>query len=73
MDIEYGALVVDKKGKSTGKVDYVIMDSWSGEPRKFMVRREQEDDAVFFTPQQVAKVTKARVTLNVTNDELEQT
>ena len=73
MDIEYGTPVVDKKGKSIGEVDYIIMDSWSGEPRKFMVRREQEDDAVFFTPEQVDKLTKKKVTLNVAVEELDQT
>jgi len=73
MDIEYGAVVTDKKGKTLGKVDYIIMDSWSGEPRKFMVRREKEGDAVFFTPGQVAEVTEKKVKLNIALEELEQT
>ena len=73
MDIEYGAVVTDKKGKTLGKVGYIIMDAWSGEPRKFMVRREEEDDAVFFTPGQVAEVTKDKVKLNITAEEIEQT
>ncbi len=73
MDIEYGAVVTDKNGKKLGKVDYIIMDSWSGEPRKFMVRRREEDDAAFFTPAQVAKVTKNKVTLNISAEEIEQT
>ena len=46
-----------------GKVSYVIMDGWSGEPRKYMVRREEEDDAVFFTPEQIDVVTKKKVKL----------
>jgi len=73
MEIEYGTPVADKNGKTVGKVDYVIMDGWSGEPRKYMVRREQEDDAVFFTPQQIAEVTKKKVKLNIATEELEQT
>ncbi|HEY98232.1 MAG TPA: hypothetical protein G4O16_08670 [Dehalococcoidia bacterium] len=73
MDIEYGALVTDKNGKILGDVNYVIMDSWSGEPRKYMVRREEEDDAVFFTPKQVAEVTEKGVKLNIAIDEMEQT
>ncbi|MGD9142612.1 MAG: hypothetical protein PVG61_02060 [Dehalococcoidia bacterium] len=73
MDIEYGAEVTDKNGKALGKVDYIIMDSWSGEPRKYMVRREEEDDAVFFTPDQVAEVKKNKVKLNITAEEIEQT
>jgi hypothetical protein len=73
MEIEYGTLVVDKDNKTIGTVDYVIMDSWSGEPRKFMVRRETEDDVVFFTPEQVAEATKEKVKLNLSAEELEQT
>jgi len=33
MDIEYGTLVVDKNDEALGTVDYIIMDSWSGEKR----------------------------------------
>ena len=73
MEIEYGVAVSDKNGKELGKVDYIIMDSWSGEPRKYMVRRENEDDAVFFTPEQVAETTGDNVKLNISADEIEQT
>ncbi len=73
MEIEYGTLVTDKNGKTLGKVSYIIMDSWSGEPSKYMVRREKEDDAVFFTPEQIAEVTKKMVKLNMAIEELEQT
>ncbi len=73
MEIEYGTLVEDKNGKTVGKVDYVIMDGWSGEPRKYMVRREEEGDAVFFTPEQIDGVIKKKVKLNIAIEELEQT
>ena len=73
MEIEYGTKVVDKNGKALGEVDYIVMDSWSGEPRKYMIRREQEDDVVFFAPGQIAEVVKGKVKLNVSNEELEQT
>jgi sporulation protein YlmC with PRC-barrel domain len=73
MEIEYGVVVVDKNGKELGKVDYIIMDTWSGEPRKYMVRRQDQDDAVFFTPDQVAEATKKNVKLNISADEIEQT
>ena len=73
MDIEYGAVVTDKKGKTLGKVDYIIMDACSGEPSKFMVRRKEEDDAAFFTPELVAEVKKKKVKLNITAEEIEQT
>jgi hypothetical protein len=73
MEIEYGNTVVDKNSQALGKVDYIVTDSWSGEPRKYMVRREKEDDAVFFTPGQVAEVVKGKVKLSVAGEELEQT
>ena len=72
MDVEYGALVVDKTGKSLGKVDHIVLDSWSGEPRKFVVRLEDDISAVYFTPQQVAEATKGKVKLNLAFEEMEQ-
>ena len=73
IEIEYGTKVIDKNGKAVGEVDYIVMDSWSGEPRKYMVRRDKGDDAWFFTPVQVAEVVKGKVKLKVANEELEQT
>ena len=73
MDIEYGAEVVDKNGKSLGKVNYIIMDAWSGEPGKYMVQREGEDGAFFFTPEQVAEVKENKIKLSISAEEIEQT
>lgn len=73
MEIEYGAVVVDKNGKKLGKVDYIVMDAWSGEPRKYMVRLEDQDDVVFFAHEQVAEATKKKIKLNISADEIEQT
>jgi len=73
MDVEYGALVVDKNGKSLGKVDHIVLDSWSGEPRKFVVRLDDEVSAVYFSPQNVAEATKEKVKLNLAAEEMEQT
>jgi len=73
MDIEYGALVVDKNGKSLGLVDHIVRDSWSGEARKFIVRLDDEVSAVYFSPQHVAEVTKDKVKLNLAVEEMERT
>ena len=73
MDIEYGTLVVDKNDKSLGTVDHIVMDSWSGEPRKFVVRLEGEVNAAYFSPEHVAEATKEKVKLNLSVEELEQT
>ena len=73
MDIEYGMLVVDKNDKSLGNVDHIVMDSWSGEPRKFVVRQGDGTSAVYFSPQHVAEATKKKVKLNLSVEELEKT
>jgi sporulation protein YlmC with PRC-barrel domain len=73
MDIEYGTSVVDKNGKSLGTVDHIVMDSWSGEPRKFVIRLEDEVSAIYFLPKDVAEATKEKVKLNLAVEEMDQT
>ena len=73
MDIEYGMSVVDKNGKSLGSIDHIVMDSWSGEPRKFIVRLDDEVSAVYFSPDDVAELTKGKVKLNLAIEEMERT
>lgn len=73
MDIEYGMSVVDKNNKPLGAVDHIVMDAWSGEPRKYMVRLEDDVSAVYFTPENVAEVTGKGVKLNIAVDEMECT
>ncbi len=73
MDIEYGMSVKDKNGKSLGKVDHIIMDAWSGEPRKYMVRLDDDVSAIYFTPENVAEVTKKTVRLNLAAEDIERT
>jgi sporulation protein YlmC with PRC-barrel domain len=73
MEIEYGAIVVDKNGKKLGEVDHIIMDSWSGEPRKFVVRLSDDVSATYFKPEHVAEATKKNVKLNLALEELDKT
>jgi len=73
MEIEHGMPVVDKNNKPLGAVFHIVMDGWSGEPRKFIVRLEDEVSAVYFTPEQVAGVTAGKVRLNLAMEEMEQT
>jgi len=73
MDIEYGMSVVDKNNKPVGTVDHIVMDGWSGEPRKFMVRLDDDVSAIYFTPENVAEVTRKGVKLNLAVEEMEQT
>ena len=73
MDIEYGMSVKDKNDKSLGKVDHIIMDAWSGEPRKYMVRLDDDVSAIYFTPENVAEVTKKTVKLNLAAEDIERT
>ena len=73
MEVEYGMNVVDKNGKPLGAVDHIVMDSWSGEPRKFIVRLDDEVSAVYFSPEQVAEVNAGKVKLTLALEEMEKT
>jgi len=70
MDIQYGMTVVDKNGKPIGKINKVILDMWSGEPRKYAVRLDGKIDMVFFTPQQVDTASVDGVKLAVTMEDI---
>jgi len=72
MNLEYGALVEDKNNKVVGRIDHIVLDMWSGEQRKFVVRRDAPQTDIFFTPEDVAKATNEKVKLNFSPDELEK-
>ena len=69
MQIEYGAEVIDKNDKVLGTVDHLIRDSWTGEIRKFMVRRKAPDKDFLFSPQDVLEVTKSKIKVNISINE----
>ncbi len=75
MEIEFGMPVLDKNDKSLGNIGKIFMDMWTGKPRKYMARREEDgpDTIVFFSPQQVGEVTGGKVKLNLPVEELEKT
>ena len=66
--MEYGAEVFDRNGKRLGKIDYIIRDTWSGEIKKFKVRKSDRD--LFFSPEDVIERTGSRLKLNLSLDEL---
>ncbi|MFC1914254.1 hypothetical protein ACFLXF_03170 [Chloroflexota bacterium] len=70
MEIEFGAKVTDQKGKVVGTVDHIVRDSWSGEIKKFMVRREDQD--LFLSTDDVAEATKSQVKLKISLEELNE-
>lgn len=72
MELEFKAEVVDRNGEVLGTVDHLVRDAWSGEIRKFMVRRKDMQEDLFLSPDDVAKATKTKITLNVTLEELHQ-
>lgn len=63
--------MVDKNNKLIGKINKVILDIWSGEPRKYSVRLDGKVDMVFFSPQQVDSVAGDTVKLNLAVEEIE--
>ena len=72
MELEYGAVVEDKDKKALGTVDHIVLDMWTGEQRKFVMRREAPQTDLFFSPKHVASATGEKVTLNISLDKLEQ-
>ena len=70
MDIEYGVLVEDKNNKVLGRINYIIRDTWTGEQRKFMVRRDAPQTDIFFSPNDIAERSRERVKLNLSLAEL---
>jgi hypothetical protein len=72
-EIEYGMAVLDKNSNSLGNIEKIIMDTWKGEPRKYMARCENETAAFFFAPEQVAAVHDRTVKLNIDRNDLDQT
>ena len=65
MDIEIGAKVEDKNGKSMGTVSNVVIDSWTGEISKFSVENEALETTVFYSPDVVAESTSTLVKLKI--------
>ena len=65
-----GAKVKDKNGKIIGQIDYLIRDTWSGEVKKYMVRREAPKKDIFFSPDDTIEASETEVRLNRTVEEL---
>ena len=72
MEIQYGAKVTDKNGNSLGTIDHIVHDTWTGEIRKFVVRREAPNNDLFLSPDDVLQITKDQVQLNLSSKELNQ-
>ncbi len=72
MELEFGADVEDRNGKILGTVDHLVRNTWTGEISKFVVRREAPDSDLFLTPDDMLEITKSKVKLNASAEELKQ-
>jgi sporulation protein YlmC with PRC-barrel domain len=70
MEIEYGNIVVDKNGKKLGTVDYVIRDSWTGEVKKFRVKRNASESEFMCSPEEVMEATETKIKVDVSSNDL---
>ncbi len=70
MEIEFGSQVLDKNDKLLGTVDHIIRDTWSGEIRKFVVRREAPDKDLFISIKDAVDISKDKIKLSVSLEEL---
>jgi len=57
--------VEDKNGKYLGTVGNVVLDSWSGELKKFSVRAEPVDTTLFYSPEDVAEASGTAIKLKI--------
>ncbi|MBN1211576.1 MAG: hypothetical protein JXA92_03285 [candidate division Zixibacteria bacterium] len=71
MKLEYGVVVEDKNNNLLGKIDHIVMDTWTGRQRKYVIRRDAPRTDIFFSPEHVEDNTKEKVKLRITIDELE--
>jgi hypothetical protein len=65
-----GAKVKDRNGEVIGQIDYLIRDTWSGEIKKYMVRREAPNKDIFFSPDDAFEASESQVKLKKTVEEL---
>lgn len=72
MELEFGVEVKDQNGKVLGTVSHLVRDTWTGEIKQFVVRREAPDNDLFLTPDDVLEATKGEVKLNASAEELSQ-
>ena len=65
-----GAKVVDRDSKVIGKIDYLIRDTWSGEIKKYMVRRDAPNKDIFFSPDDILEASETEAKLKNTIEEM---
>ena len=71
MEVNYGAEVVDKKGRRLGTVDYPIRDTLTGEIRSFKVKTPDAATDLIFSHQDLLEVTPERVKINLGEEEID--
>ncbi len=69
LGIQYGATVIDKNGKTIGKVNYTVSDVLTGEIRKFKVGTDIADGDIIFSTEDVLEATPTEIRLKVSVDE----
>ena len=62
---QFGTEVLDKNGRSLGKIDYVIRDTWSGDVKKYIIYTPPPDEDITFSPDDISEITENAVILNI--------
>ena len=62
---QFGTEVVDKKGRSLGKIDYIVRDTWSGDIKRYIIYRQRPDEDISFSPDDISEITESTITLNI--------
>ena len=72
MDIDYGAVVIDREGNTLGTVDYVIRNSWTGEISKFKVTRDLPGSDIMLSPEEVLDATENMIKVDISSNGLRE-
>jgi len=72
MELEFGAEVIDGKGKVLGTVGQIIRNTWTGEISKFVVQRQEPEVDLFLSVDDVKEAKGGAVRLKVALEELSQ-
>jgi len=68
MEIEYGAEVLDKNGKSLGTIDYIVRDTYTGDIKTFKVSTDLAETDLFYSPEDVLESSPTKIKLKSAYD-----
>lgn len=63
MKPEFGATVIDNEGNTLGQINYIINDTWTGELKSILIRKEHPRKDIVIPATDIAQVGEGKVYL----------